>query len=255
MSLLTLKSSFFVCWFLGQDSFGSLFRSRSINLLFEVGWLTSIDTDQDLLPVPFSAFDWWSPIVGDLRFLVLSSPIVMAPSWSLLQGVDLCASCPFYHSGDSFLALFVCLLLGGFLPQYRWTVSCTILVQFIPYGFGEFLFPCCWEVLCTICMLFIPLLLGESFFQYHWNVLYTVHMPFIPYCLGNSLVQYCWIVLCAICMLFALIAWEFLVLTLLVGWILAPMFRRLDPIACLSGWHGLLYSSLEDPVPCTLPLF
>jgi len=52
-------------------------------------------------------------------------------------------------------------IVWGFLPQYHWKVSCTILIQFI------------------------PLLLGESLLQYHWNVLYTAHALFIPYCLEN----------------------------------------------------------------------
>ena len=52
-------------------------------------------------------------------------------------------------------------IVWGFLSQYHWKVSCTIL------------------------MWFVLLLLGEFLLQYHWNVLCAAHTLFIPYRLGN----------------------------------------------------------------------
>ena len=165
---------------LWSRSLSFITRSRSIDLLFEVGWSTSIFRALALMGIfflPLWHFDWWSPIIRDpwsLRLLLL----LWHHPGPYCRRLICTPPIPFIVLGNFFWALFVCLLIG---------VSCLNT---------------CWKVLCTILMQFVPLLLGESLLQYHWNILCAVRTLFIPYCLGNSLIQYCWKVLCAIYTLF-----------------------------------------------------
>jgi len=85
ISLLTLKSSFFVCWFLFRARFIWFpFWSRSINLLLKVGQLTSISCISMLIRIFFqfllSLWSLWE-IFSSYTFF----PAAMIPFWFLLQ--------------------------------------------------------------------------------------------------------------------------------------------------------------------------
>jgi len=83
----------------------------------------------------------WSVISHYRRSLVLalSSPAAMAPFWSLLLEVDLCAACPFCCSGNSFSSTIHCLIAWGFFAL----ILLESLVHFFSCGSS----PMVWGIL------------------------------------------------------------------------------------------------------------
>jgi len=105
--------------------------------------------------------DWWSLIVRDPWFLRLLLPLLWYCPGLYYRKLICTPPIPFIIRGISFLSAICLSIIWGFLPQYYWKVSCTILMQFV------------------------PLLLGEFLLQYYWNVLCAAHTLFVPYHLGN----------------------------------------------------------------------
>ena len=105
MSLLILKSSSFVHWFLGQVSFGSLFWSRSFNLFFRS---LSINFYLMLIRIFFQFL--LAPLISDLSLSEIFSsctfllPLLWHRPGPYCRKLILCTTHPFCCSGNSFLS-------------------------------------------------------------------------------------------------------------------------------------------------------